>query len=146
MANLPQRLLDYREHQASLSHRHTQRQDSLADLISHRNLQAAGLAGAWPEEDWSLMRSWNERALDLTPEQLLRQWGLLQRFLEQALTSLKVAPLDRAIIRRKLLSKEHSAMNLLPRARRPVWLAARVGAAHRLAALAQRALWLLHER
>jgi glycosyltransferase involved in cell wall biosynthesis len=143
LANLPQRLLDYREHQASLSHRHTLRQDGLADLISRRNLQAAGLAGPWSEADWTLMRSWDARARDLAPEQLARQWRLLGRFLGQAFTELDVPSLDRAIIRRRLISKACHALSQVESGRRPALLSARVGAAHGLAALVERGLWLL---
>lgn len=143
LANLPQRLLDYREHQASLSHRHTFRQDSLADLISRRNLEAAGLAGSWSATDWTLMRSWDVRAAGLEPAQLNRQWRLLQRFLGQALPALEVPPLDRAIIRRRLYSKLTHALSLLADNQRPALLAARAGAAHRLATLLERGLWLL---
>lgn len=143
LANLPQRLLLYREHQASLSHRHTHRQDSLADLISRRNLEAAGLAGPWPPEDWSLMRAWDARALDLDQDQLARQWELLRRFLTQTLAPLEVPALDRAIIRRRLYSKAAHSLSLVEAGRRPAALARRVSLAHRLAVLRERALWLL---
>ncbi len=144
LANLPQTLLAYRVHQASISQKNTERQEDLAEAIAWRNIQNAGLDRLFPREDLALLRAWDVRTAGLNHDQLARQWLLMRRFLDLLQGRLRVGFLDRAIIRRRLLAKLRHSLAILPAAARPPLLLARVSSVQRLASLAQRGAWLLN--
>ncbi len=104
-ATLPQPLMLYRVHSASVSSTYTDIQERTAERIALQNFARAGLAQDWPPERVRLMRSWQEHAAQLSGRQRWEQLGLIKKLFRQAGSALGVPAADLALVRSKITAK-----------------------------------------